>query len=71
MARSASSIQAEIDAIEALLSTSGGLSTSVSADGVSRTIDRSGLQSRLDQLYAQLERANGGSMFVRGVVRGL
>ncbi len=72
MARSAASIQAEIDSIETLLATSASLNSSVAADGVSRTIDRTALQSRLDFLYAQLERAAaGGSMFVRGVVRGL
>ncbi len=45
---------------------------SVSADGVSRTIDRKDLASRLDKLYTQLGRANGTDpMFVRGHIRGL
>lgn len=72
MARSAASIQAEITAIETLLSSSASLSTSLAADGVSRTIDRSGLEARLDKLYQQLGRADGSSpMILRGVVRGL
>ena len=72
MARSAASIQAEITAIEGLLSTSASLSSSVSADGVSRTIDRTGLAARLDRLYQQLGRADGSNpMFARGRIRGL
>jgi hypothetical protein len=72
MARSAASIQAEITAIEGLLSTSASLSSSVSADGVSRTIDRTGLAARLDRLYQQLGRADGSNpIFARGRIRGL
>lgn len=72
MARSAASIQAEITAIEAMISSPEGLLSSVSADGVSRTIDRKELASRLDKLYVQLGRANGSdSMFCRGHIRGL
>ena len=72
MARSASSIQAEITAIETMLSSTAGLNISVSSDGVSRTIDRSGLESRLDRLYQQLGRADGSDpMFVRGRIKGL
>jgi hypothetical protein len=72
VARSIASIDAEIAAIEALLSSSAGLSTSIGADGVSRTIDRSGLESRLDKLYMQRDRADGSSpMIIRGVVKGL
>jgi hypothetical protein len=72
MARSAASIQAEIDAIEALLTTSASLVESVTADGASRTINRSELATRLDKLYQQLGRANGSDpMFVRGRIRGL
>lgn len=71
MARSASSIQSEITAIEALLTSSGGLNASVGADGVSRTINRTGLERRLDVLYQQLDRASGDApMIVRGVVKG-
>jgi hypothetical protein len=72
MARSASSIQAEIDAIESLLQSSASLVESVAADGASRTINRAELASRLDKLYQQLGRANGSDpMFVRGRIRGL
>lgn len=72
MARSASSIQSEIDAIEALLTSSAGLNTVVGADGMSRTIDRKGLEQRLDVLYQQLDRASGNApMIVRGTVKGL
>lgn len=72
MARSAASIQSEITAIERLLTTAGSMNTAVGADGVSRTIDRTGLERRLDQLYQQLDRASGSSpMIVRGVVKGL
>jgi hypothetical protein len=72
MARSVTSIQAEITAIEGLLSTSASLNANVAADGVSRTIDRTGLESRLDRLYQQLGRADGSNpMFARGRIRGL
>lgn len=72
MARSATSIQAEITAIEGILASSDGLYTSVGADGVSRTINRGELQRRLDQLYQQLDRATGANpMIVRGTVKGL
>jgi hypothetical protein len=72
MARSAASIQAEITAIETLLQSSAGLSTSVGADGVSRSINRPGLEARLDKLYQQLERVDGSApVIVRGVVKGL
>jgi hypothetical protein len=72
MARSAASIQAEITAIENMLSSAESLYTTVSATGGSRTIDRTALQTRLDQLYQQLGRATGAApMIVRGVVKGL
>jgi hypothetical protein len=72
MARSAAYIQGEITAIEALLASSAGLNITVSADGVTRTIARTGLEKRLDVLYQQLDRASGDSpMIVRGVVKGL
>jgi hypothetical protein len=72
MARSAASIQAEITTIETMLSSAASMNTSVAADGVSRTIDRTGLESRLDRLYQQLGRANGSDpMFVRGRIKGL
>jgi hypothetical protein len=72
MARSAASIQAEITVIEGLLSSEQGNYSSVGADGVSRSIDRAELASRLDRLYQQLGRANGTSpMFARTYVKGL
>lgn len=72
MARSAAAIQAEIDSLETMLQSSAGLLTTVSADGVTRTINRSALESRLDKLYQQLGRATGDDpMFVRGRIRGL
>lgn len=72
MPRSTASIQSEIDAIEALLTTAGSMNTMVGADGVSRSIDRTGLERRLDTLYQQLDRASGSApMIVRGVVKGL
>jgi hypothetical protein len=72
MARSASSIQAEIDAIESLLQSTDSLVSSVTADGASRSIDRNGLQTRLDRLYQQLGRANGSDpMFARGRINWL
>lgn len=72
MARSAASIQAEITAIENMLSSAESVYTSVGADGVSRSINRGELQKRLDQLYQQLDRANGSSpMIVRGFLKGL
>lgn len=72
MPRALSSIQAEIDRIEALLSSADGLYVTVSADGVSRSMVRADLERRLDMLYQQLGRANGSApMFVRGRVSGL
>jgi hypothetical protein len=72
MPRSASSIQAEITSIETLLQSSAGLLTTVSADGVTRTINRTALEARLDKLYQQLGRADGSDpMFVRARIRGL
>lgn len=72
MARTLAAIDAEIAAIEGILSTSAGISSSVSADGVSRTIDRPGLEARLDRLYQQRARADGSSpMIIRGVTKGL
>ena len=72
MARSLASIQAEITAIEALLGSTQGVLTSTGADGVSAAINRAELSRRLDQLYAQLDRASGTSpMFARGRVKGL
>ena len=72
MPRSVAAIQAEITAIEGTLAASDGNYTTLSADGVTRTINRSALESRLDQLYMQLGRANGSDpMFVRGHIRNL
>lgn len=72
MARSSASIQAEITSIETLLQSSQGLYSSIGADGLSRTVNRSSLEERLDKLYQQLGRADGSSpMIVRGHVKGL
>jgi hypothetical protein len=72
MARAASSIQAEITAIETMLQSAESMYQSVGADGVSRSVNRADLSARLDSLYVQLSRANGTSpMIVRGVVKGL
>lgn len=72
MARSAASIQAEIDAIEAKISSIYSMK-SYSIAGRSKTEhDVSALTTRLDQLYIQLDRISGAApMFVRGVVKGL
>lgn len=71
MARSAASIQLEINALEAKLQDSSSLYNGVGADGVNASINREALERRLDRLYAMLDRANGGPMFVRGRVLGL
>lgn len=70
MGRSAASIQTEIDALEASVST---LLQSMGSDGTSlQKADYAAQTKRLDQLYGQLGRANGTEpMLVRGVVRGL
>jgi hypothetical protein len=70
--RSSASIQAEIDRIETLLASGQGLYTNINADGASRSLDRAGLEKRLDKLYQFLSRADGTApMIVRGVLRGL
>jgi len=68
MARSAASIQSEIDILETRLTATAGLLESGGGDGSSfRYSERVELQKRLDQLYQQLGRANGDSpMFARG-----
>jgi hypothetical protein len=73
MARTAASIQAEIDRLETFLSSEATTIQSTSADGTSVThINRKQAEDRLDRLYIQLGRANGTSpMFPRGVVTGL
>jgi pyrroloquinoline quinone (PQQ) biosynthesis protein C len=72
MARSATAIQTEIDAIEAQLPNAIA-SASYSIAGRSKsnqTLDA--LTKRLDVLYQQLGRANGTApMLVRGVPKGL
>jgi hypothetical protein len=73
MGRSASSIQAEIDRLEAFLSGAGTTIQGTSADGTSTTlINRAQAEKRLDTLYTQLDRATGNArMFARGVLTGL
>lgn len=70
MARSASSIQAEITVIETELQSSASLIASASSDSTTITKRRDQLEARLDKLYVQLDRVNGTApMFARGVVR--
>ncbi len=72
MARSAATIQVEIDAIEAQLPNAiAAASYSIAGRSKSnQTLDT--LTKRLDLLYQQLSRANGTSpMVVRGVPSGL
>jgi hypothetical protein len=73
MARSAGSIQAEIDRLETFLSGSGTTIASAASDGTSvQNIDREKAAQRLDSLYLQLGRANGTApMLCRGRLRGL
>jgi hypothetical protein len=70
MGMSVARISQEIAAVDAVIL--GAPSTSVSADGVSRTIDLTALYARRDQLQRMLDRATGSSpMILRGVVKGL
>lgn len=73
MGRSAASIQAEIDIIEAELSSSASVVASAASRGTQITrASRKDLSERLDRLYQELGRANGTDpMFARGVVTGL
>lgn len=73
MARTAASIQAEIDTLEALLGSSSGVVASTASDGTSMShASYESMTKRLDRLYQQLGRVNGTSpMFVRGQVTGL
>lgn len=72
MPRSASSIQTEIDAIDAALASSvNAQSYSIAGRSVSR-VNYGELTKRRDQLQQQLDRINGTCpMIVRGVVKGL
>lgn len=71
MPRSAASIQAEITTIEAQLSASSSNITGMSADGVSITrSQRKDLESRLDLLYLQADRAAYG-IVSRGRMTGM
>ncbi len=72
MARSATAIQTEIDALEAALPNAI-TAASYSVAGRSKSNQTlEALTKRLDQLYQQLGRINGTSpMLVRGVVKGL
>lgn len=73
MGRSASSIQTEITTLETYLASTESLNLSVSSDGTSvARARRAEIESRLDLLYQQLERANGSApMFVRGRIKGM
>jgi hypothetical protein len=73
MPRSAASIQAEIDILEARLSSAASLTRSAGSDGTNLTYeDRASLTKRLDSLYMHLGRANGTApMFARSRVDGL
>lgn len=73
MGRSAASIQAQITAIEAFIASGGGLAKSVQANGVSEsTMTMDEATALLNQLYAQLGRANGTApMISRGITLGL
>lgn len=69
MGRSAGSIQAEIDALEARVVD---LKQSMGSDGTTvQFAAYAAMTERLDKLYVQLDRASGAApMFVRGVVKG-
>jgi hypothetical protein len=72
MARSAASIQAQIDVYEAALSSGQSVYSSISSDGTSRSLDTVAISAELRRLYRDLGRANGSDpMIVRGVLRGL
>jgi hypothetical protein len=71
MARNTASIQAEIDAIEARLSSADSFVRSAGSLGTNIAYeDRAALERRLDQLYNQLDVASG-YRFVRGRLDGL
>jgi hypothetical protein len=72
MARSAASIQVEIDALEAQLANAIAASSYSVAGRSKANQSYDTLTKRLDQLYMQLSRANGTApMVVRGVPSGL
>lgn len=73
MGRSAASIQAQITALETYIASGGGISKSISANGVSETsMSMDEATKLLDSLYIQLGRANGSSpMISRGIILGL
>ncbi len=73
MGRPAASIQAEIAVIEAFLGSSQSTIASTAADGTSVNFtSRMDAAKRLDQLYRDLELANGTRRLItRGVVTGL
>lgn len=72
MPRSSTSIQSEITVLEALILTLPAIA-SVSADGTTVSNQRYlDVASRLDLLYARLDRISGASpMFARGRLTGL
>lgn len=71
--RSAASIQAEINVLEAYLASTDSTASSVSSRGTSIVnVSRADASARLDALYLQLGRIDGTApMIVRGVVKGL
>ncbi len=73
MARSASSIQAEIERIEALLASEEALVESAGANGVNaKRVSYEAMTKRLDRLHQQLGRADGSNpMFVRGRLKDM
>lgn len=73
MARSASSIQTQITALETAIAAAAASPMSVTADGVTVTHEKlSEMTKTLNMLYAQLDRINGTSpMLTRGTVRGM
>jgi hypothetical protein len=71
--RSAASIQAEIDIREARIASAAGTVQGTAGDGESvNFVNFAEETRRLDQLYQQLDRANGSApMIARGVVKSL
>lgn len=67
MPRSAAAIQAEIDVLEAFLSSTASIYQSTSADGASQTqITRPQAADRLRELYADLDGGTGGIVPMSG-----
>ena len=73
MPRSTTSVQAEIDVLEAFLGSAESTVEVQSANGTSATrVNRMEAAKRLDRLYVMLDRANGTEpMQVRGRIDGM